>query len=66
MSSFIQRLDIYIKIPPTTAMAAILVKELVELLSILALATKQVKQGRWSEPAPFTYITRLNKIQRNF
>ena len=46
--NFLRRLDIYIKIPPTTAMTEIVVKILVELLSTLALATQQVKQGRLS------------------
>ncbi|KAH9017078.1 hypothetical protein EDB84DRAFT_698611 [Lactarius hengduanensis] len=44
--NFLRRLDIYTKIPPTTAMTEIIVKILVELLSTLALATQQVKQGR--------------------
>ena len=46
---FLNRLDIYTKIPPTVAMTEIVVKILVELLSILALATKQIKQGKPSE-----------------
>ena len=46
--NFLRRLDIYTKIPPTTAMTEIIVKILVELLSTLALATQQVKQGRLS------------------
>ena len=46
--NFLRRLDIYTKIPPTTAMTEIVVKILVELLSTLALATQQVKQGRLS------------------
>ena len=46
--NFLRRLDIYIKIPPTTAMTQIIVKILIELLSTLALATQQVKQGRLS------------------
>ena len=48
--NFLRRLDIYAKIPQTTAMTEIIVKILVELLSTLALATQQVKQGRLSEP----------------
>ena len=32
-------------------MAGIIVKILLELLSVLAIATKQIKQGRFSEPA---------------
>ena len=46
---FLNRLDIYTKIPPTVTMTEIVVKILVELLSILALATKQIKQGKPSE-----------------
>ncbi len=46
---FLYRLDIYTKITPTVAMTEILVKILVELLSTLALATKEVRQGKPSE-----------------
>jgi hypothetical protein len=44
-----KRLNIYTKVPPTPAMTEIVVKILVELLSTLALATKQIRQGRPSE-----------------
>lgn len=43
---FLQRLDIYTKIPSTPAMTEILVKIMVELLSALGLVTKQIKQ-KW-------------------
>ena len=46
---FLKRLDIYTKVPPTPAMTEIVVKILVELLSTLALATKQIRQGRPSK-----------------
>jgi hypothetical protein len=46
---FLKRLDIYTKVPPTPAMTEMVVKILVELLSILALATTQIRQGRPSE-----------------
>ena len=46
---FLKRLDIYTKVPPTPAMTEIVVKIMVELLSTLALATKQINQGRSSE-----------------
>lgn len=48
IENFLRRLNIYVKITPTTAMTNIIVKILVELLSTLALATRQVKQGRLS------------------
>jgi len=49
IAHFLRRLDIYTKIPPTPAMDEIVVKIMVELVSTLALATKELKQGRPSE-----------------
>ncbi|KAF8467477.1 hypothetical protein DFH94DRAFT_600255, partial [Russula ochroleuca] len=43
---FLKRLNIYTKVPPTPAMTEIVVKIMVELLSTLALVTKQIRQGR--------------------
>jgi hypothetical protein len=50
IASFLDRLDIYTKIPLTTSMTDIIIKLLVEVLSTLAIVTKQVKQGRLGEP----------------
>jgi hypothetical protein len=44
IESFLKHLDICTKVPHTAAMTGTLVKTLVELLSILGLATKLVKQ----------------------
>jgi hypothetical protein len=49
LGNFLKRLEIYTAIPVTPMMTEIIVKIMVELLSVLALATKQVKQGRLSE-----------------
>ena len=49
LGNFVQRLDIYTKMTPTRVMIDIIGKIIVELLSTLALATKQIKQGRLSE-----------------
>jgi hypothetical protein len=46
---FFQRLDIYTGIAPTTAMTGIIVDIMVEVLTILAMATKEVKRGRLSK-----------------
>ena len=46
---FLNRLDIYTTIQLTTPMIEILVKIMSEILSTLALATKQVKRGRLSK-----------------
>ena len=48
LGNFLQRLEIYIKIPPTTMMTDIIVRIMVQVLSVLALTTKQIKQGRIS------------------
>ena len=47
--NFLSRLSIYTEVPPTPTLTKVLVKIIVELLTTLALATKQVKQGRFSE-----------------
>jgi hypothetical protein len=49
IENFLRRLEIYTKITPTVAMTEIIVKILVELLSTLALATKQITEGKPSE-----------------
>lgn len=49
IGNFLKRLHIYTEIPPTPAMTDVTVKIMVEILSVLALATKNIKQGRFSE-----------------
>jgi hypothetical protein len=44
--------------PPSTMMTDIIVKIMVELLSVLALATNQTKQGRFSKCA-ITHISSM-------
>ena len=43
---FLGRLDVYTKLPLTVAMGKIIVEIMVELLSTIALVTKQIKQSR--------------------
>jgi len=47
--NFLSRLRIYTGIPPTPVLTEVLVKIIAELLYTLALATKHVKRGRFSE-----------------
>jgi len=49
MEHFINRLDVYTRVPSTGAMTEMIVKILVELISTLTLVTKQIKQKRPSE-----------------
>ena len=46
---FFRRLEIYTEVPPTPEMTDIIVQIMVEVLSILGIATKEIKQGRTSE-----------------
>ena len=48
IGNFLKRLRIYTDLPLSPSMTDIIVKIMVELLSVLALATKQTKQGRFS------------------
>ena len=59
LGSFLKRLEIYTTIPPTPIMTDIIVKIMVELLSVLALATKQIKQGRFSK---FSVICTISTV----
>ncbi|KAH8982670.1 hypothetical protein EDB92DRAFT_1628118 [Lactarius akahatsu] len=49
VGNFLKRLRIYTDVPLTPSMTDIVVKIMVELLSVFALATKQIRQGRFSK-----------------
>ncbi|KAI9436478.1 hypothetical protein H4582DRAFT_435325 [Lactarius indigo] len=46
VENFFKRLETYTEVPPTAAMTDIIVKIMVEVLGILALSMKEIKQGR--------------------
>ncbi|KAN0130211.1 hypothetical protein V8E53_011968 [Lactarius tabidus] len=46
IENFFKRLESYTEVPPTNAMTDIIVKIMVEVLNIFAIATKDIKQGR--------------------
>ena len=46
---FFRRLEIYAQVPPTTEMMDTIIQIMVEVFSILGIATKEVKQSRISE-----------------
>jgi hypothetical protein len=49
MENFFQRLEIYTNVSRAPEMIDIIVKIMVEVLSILGIATKEMKQSRTSE-----------------
>ena len=51
IENFLDRVNVYTRIPHTPAMDEIVVKILVELISTLALVTEELKQRRSSESA---------------
>lgn len=59
MESSFQRLDVYTEVAPTPEMMNMIIKILVEVLTILAIATKEIKQGRTSTSFTFEYIAVL-------
>ena len=53
IENFFERLESYAEVPPTSAMRGIIVKIMVEVLTILGIATNEIKQGRLSESIDF-------------
>jgi hypothetical protein len=58
IESFFKRLDTYTEVRPTVAMTDVIVNVMVEVLSILAIATKEIKEGRSSK------LINMNNINR--
>ena len=46
---FFRRLEVYTNVPPTTEMMDTIILIMVEVLSILGVATKEIRRGRMSE-----------------
>jgi hypothetical protein len=49
IESFFRRLEIYTKVPSTTEMIDTIIQTMVEVLTILGIATKEIKLGRIGE-----------------
>ena len=49
IENFFRRLETYVEVPPTAGMTDIIVKIMVEVLSILSIVTKEIKQSKASE-----------------
>ena len=57
MEMFFRRLEVYTEVGPITEMMDIIVQIMVEVLSILGIATKEMKQGRISKYLTYKYVT---------
>jgi hypothetical protein len=49
MENIFRRLETYIDVPPTAGMTEAIMKVMVEVLRILAIATNEIKQSRASK-----------------
>jgi hypothetical protein len=56
LENFFQRLEVYTEVAPSPGMMDLSMKIMVEVLTILAIATKEIKQGRTSELFMYKYI----------
>ena len=56
IEGFFKRLESHTEVPPTPAMTDVIVKIMVEILSIFAIATKEIRQGRSSKYTDLQYI----------
>jgi hypothetical protein len=65
IESLFERLETYTEVPLTHAMTDTIVKIMVEVLGILAIATKEIKQGSASKPTPFDILKLTHWIQKN-
>jgi hypothetical protein len=63
--NYLKRLSIYSGIPLTTEVIEILGKTMAQVLSVLALSTKEMKQRRISEPISSVYSTWLIIVQKS-
>ena len=65
---FFRRLEVYTEVPLTTEMMDIIIQIMVEVLSILGIATKEIKRGRISESFTNEFViidrTKFRKIYK--
>ncbi len=61
VGNFLGRLSIYTNMPLADGMMDILVRIMAEVLSVLALATKQIKQGRFSKLIPLNFFAFVSR-----
>ena len=62
---FFRRLESYTELRPTAAMMDIILKIMVEVLVILGIATKEIKQRRTSKLAPTPWFVLTQPVQKN-
>jgi len=68
IESFFRRLETYTEVAPNQGMLNTITAIMVEILNALAIATKQIKQGRMSKSLPYEHVavdvTTFRKISK--
>jgi hypothetical protein len=64
MEAFFQRLETYNKVAPNQGMMATITAIMVEVLNVLAIATKEIKQGRMSKSFLYKFVRVYRTIFR--
>jgi hypothetical protein len=59
IEKFFKRLELYAEVQPTATMMSIIVEIMVEVLAILAIATKEIKQRRSSKSIDANHLSLL-------
>jgi hypothetical protein len=62
---FFKRLETYTEVQPTATMTDVIVKIMMEVLSILAITTEEIKQGRSSESITSINCSLLKVFRKN-
>jgi hypothetical protein len=62
IEAFFRRLEIYTSVPPNQGMLNTITTIMVEVLCILAIATKQIRRGRLSKCLLYKYVTVLMNL----
>ena len=63
---FFRRLEMYTEVPLTTEMTDVIIEIMAEVLSVVGIATMEIKQGQASEWFMYEYmIVDYNEVQRN-
>ena len=64
IEGFFKRLESYTEVQPTAAMTDVIVRIMIEVLSILAIATKEIRQGRSSESSTSMNCCSLTLVRK--
>ena len=56
VEKFFKRLEMYTEVPLTTEMMDVIIEIMAEVISVLGIATKDVKQSRTSEYFLYAYV----------